>query len=69
MNKGKLIILGMIIVYFVLLYNFPIVMIIITAIFCYIWFSTDSKTNSSSRWIDGYHKKDGTYVEGHWRKK
>lgn len=26
-----------------------------------------SNSNSSDVWVDGYYKKDGTYVTGHWR--
>lgn len=69
MNKGIYIIAGLLILYLVLLYNFPITVIIITVIFIYLWHGGDDRSERPDRWINGYTKKDGTYVEGHRRLK
>lgn len=69
MNKGIYIIVGLLILYLVLLYNFPITVIIITVIFIYLWHGGDDRSERPDQWINGYTKKDGTDVEGHWRLK
>jgi uncharacterized protein YgiM (DUF1202 family) len=31
--------------------------------------SSSSSSSSGRVWVDGYYRKNGTYVKGHWRKK
>lgn len=71
MIMGYLILIVIVIGYILLLYNFPIATIIITLILLGIFFGDDNTKGKGrpNQWINGYYKKDGTFVEGHWKSK
>lgn len=68
-NKATFIKISLLIIYCILVFNYPITMIIIGIVLysLYNWAMSD-KENRSNKWIDGYYKKDGTYVNGHRRR-
>lgn len=59
------------IIYCILLFNYPLTTVIIGIIivWLYNWIMAPSTTHESDKYIEGYFKKDGTYVESHWRRK
>lgn len=59
------------IIYCILLFNYPLTTVIIgiIIIWLYNWITDPSTTHESDKYIEGYFKKDGTYVESHWRRK
>ena len=64
--------IAFVITYFIVLFNYPITTVIISLILIALYYnimSDSSQTNRPDKWVNGYTKKDGTYVNGHWKRK
>lgn len=66
--RAMMIKVAFLIIYLIVLLKYPITTVVVSIILVALCrdIMSDSETG---RWIDGYTKKDGTYVSGHRRRK